>query len=89
MALPDATVIDAGKQIIDVGVVGSGLVFTMLALGWVTRQWLAALKRNDELQEARLKDVKEFAGIGEAVRQAMASNTVAIESALKVLRERE
>jgi len=87
--IPDATVVDAGKQIIDVGVVGAGLVFCMLALAWVTRQWVAAMKKHDELQEARLKDVKDFAAIGEAIRQAMAANTVAIESALKVIRERE
>ena len=89
MAVPDATMVEAGKNILDVGVVGSVLIFVVGALGWTVRQWLATQKKFDDLQEARLKDVREFAAIGEAIRNTMAANTVAIESVLKVVRERE
>jgi len=87
--MPDASLVDASSAFINADpILGSVVVVLMVVTAWVARQWLAALKSVDAEKDARLADAKEYAASGEAMRNAMQSNTSAIQSILEVVRDR-
>lgn len=84
--MPDATIINASERLLDVGLVGVFLVFSLAALSWVIRQWMKTLRELYEEKDERLKDAKESAQISESVRNAMVANTNAIQAVLGILK---
>lgn len=71
------------------GALGIVIVGLMLLLGWVTKKWVGALGKIEELQEQRVKDAKAEtstqAQIGEAMRTTMAANTTALQAMQTIL----
>lgn len=84
--MPDATIIDASKQIIDFGIIGSVLILVIAAASWVVRQWMKTLRELYAEKDARLRDAKEHASLAESMRNAMAANTTAIQAVLGYLK---
>lgn len=84
--MPDATLVEASKQLIDLGTVGVFLVFVLAAFAWVVRQWMKTLQELYTEKDSRFKDAKEYAVLAESLRNAMAANTTAIQTMLQVLK---
>lgn len=84
--MPDGALVEASKQLIDVGMVGTMLVFVLAAFAWVVRQWMKTLQELYAEKDARLRDVKETAALSESLRNAMAANTAAIQTMLGLLK---
>lgn len=80
MKMPDATVVEAGRSILDVGVIGAVCIFLMAALAWTVKQWMNERIGHMATKDARLEDAKEFAAVGETMRAAMQANTVAMQA---------
>lgn len=62
---------------------GIGLV---VALGYVTRKWMLALERIEELHGARHADAVEQGRVGEAMRDTMAANTTALLANTEIMK---
>lgn len=62
---------------------GVGLVG---ALGFVTRKWMLALAKIEELHGLRLTDAREQSKVGEAMRDTMAANTTALQVNTEIVR---
>ena len=86
--LPDQAVVDASRQFLDYGVIGSVVIFLITALWWVVRQWMAAIKDLHAEKDARRADAEKRAEDGEAMRSAVTANTAAMKAVLDNLRDR-
>lgn len=56
------------------------------ALGFVTRKWMLALARIEELHGLRLTDALEQSKVDEAMRVTMAANTTALQATTEIVR---
>lgn len=84
--MPDAVLIDASKQFIDVGIVGAVLVFTIAALIYAVKQWMAATREINAEKDRRIEDVKHYSAESAANRATIEANTTAIKTALEFVR---
>lgn len=96
--MPEDIVSGAGKSILDVGVIGAVCILLIVALAWVVRTWrldVAAVrqelqderKAHLETREAWLEDVKEYAAIGESVRDQMRALITLYNSTMEVIKD--
>ncbi|TFE98483.1 hypothetical protein B5M44_10670 [Shinella sumterensis] len=78
--MPDQTILDAGKSITDVGVVGGVLILSWLALAWVVRTWRNDLDKRDALlaeeraahqktKDDQIADLRNLARVAEGVEK--------------------
>jgi hypothetical protein len=84
--MPDSILIDASKQIIDVGIVGAVLVFAIFALVYVFRQWMNAAREVNAEKDKRIDDVRHYSAESAANRATIEANTTAIKTALEFVR---
>lgn len=63
--------VDAGKSLIDVGVVGVVLLFTALALAYVTRRLFAVQDQLLAAVNSHKDDAVRWAGLSEMVKNQM------------------
>lgn len=96
--LPDETVVSASKSLIDVGVVGVGLLFTMAALVFVTKRLFAVQDKlvaavqshaDDNAKNAALIEVVKNQMEGQAdVMKTMVDLVRDMKTAMEIIRER-
>lgn len=78
--VPDQTILDAGKSITDVGVVGGVLILTWLGLAWVVRTWRSDLEKRDaalaaeraahqKTKDDQISDLRNLARVAESVEK--------------------
>ncbi|PWE56744.1 hypothetical protein DEM27_10295 [Metarhizobium album] len=86
--MPDELVVGAGKSILDFGIIGAVAVLLMAAVV-VLVLWLRSA--HNELLQAKkehLEDAKQWAVLGEVLKNNMAANTEAMKEMLTFMRDR-
>lgn len=89
--MPDDSILNASRQLIDTGVLGAVLILVIAALIWVTRQWLNTQKELSAAKQEHLETVRESAARGVEIKIAMQANTTALQAvtmAVQTLTER-
>lgn len=90
--MPDATVTEATKSILDVGVVGAICILLMVVLVWREKIYRSDLKdereAHQETREKHLEDVKHFAMIGESVRDQMKTQVQTFQNVIDLFKTR-
>ena len=90
--MPEALIGEAGRSILDVGVIGAVCLLLIAAIVWHVRISRADLKAEREAHKATLdaylKSIKEYASIGESIRDQMAASEATMRAVLDVVKER-
>jgi len=86
--VPDDAFLGASQKILDVGVIGAVCILLMIALAYIVRRYNAEQEAHQKTRDSWLADVKEYANIGESVRNQMQANTSAMQSVLEIVKER-
>lgn len=90
--LPDDAILDASKKLIDFGVIGAVCIMLIAALAWLGITYRTDMRRKDEenqrIREAHLADVKNYATIGESVRDQIKPALTAFQTAVEILKDR-
>jgi len=85
--MPVETIGEAGKSLIDYGVLGIGIVFLICAVVWLTRRLLQAQDDLLAAKEAHKDDAVKFAGLTEVMKNQMQSQADLMKLTLETLRE--
>lgn len=90
--MPDAVLTDAAKEIIGISIVGPICIILVALLWWRETAYQKSLKfwqdKYEASQEARLKEVREFATTGEEMRDTQRALVVAVNANIEALKER-
>jgi len=86
--MPDDALLGASQKILDVGVIGAVCILLLLGIAYAVRRYNAEQEAHQKTRDAWLADVKEYANIGESVRNQMQANTSAMQSVLEIVKER-
>lgn len=89
--MPDAIVTEAGKSLLDVGTVGAVCVLLMIVLAARERMWRTDMKTERDAHQATrdkyLEDVKQFATIGESVRDQLKTQVAAFQTVIDLMKK--
>lgn len=69
--MPDAAILDASNKLIEAGILGAVLVFVVIALAWVVRQWLSSHALLLKEKDSRLEDAKRYSDVVQANETTM------------------
>lgn len=86
--LPDETAIGAGKALIDVGVVGAGLLFAMGALVFVTKRLFAVQDKLMAAVTSHKDDAVKWSGMSEVMKNQMEDQADLMKTTIEILRDR-
>lgn len=90
--MPDVVLTDAAKEIIGISIVGPICVLLICLLAWREKIYRSDLKmwqdKHDASQAARLNDLREFATMGESMRESQRALAVAVNASMEALKER-
>jgi hypothetical protein len=90
--VPDAVLTDAAKEIIGISIVGPICILLICLLAWREKVSAQTIKfwqdKYETSQEARLKEVREFATTGEEMRDTQRALVVAVNANIEALKER-
>ena len=91
--MPDGSVLEASRTLIDFGVVGAMFVLTLAALIFCVKQWIERTRELNAEKDKRLDDAKFYMAESSAnreamtgVKQALDSNTTVMQTTLSLLR---
>lgn len=89
---PDTIVTDAARSFFDVGVVGSLCVMLALVIWYQDKRHRAELKEEREAhqrtREAQIVEIRNFATLGEAIRDQQKATEAAILTVVELVKER-
>ncbi len=80
--MPDGSVLEASRTLIDFGVVGAMFVLTLAALVFCVKQWIERTRELNAEKDKRLDDAKFYMQESSTHRQAIEANTTAIRTVL-------
>lgn len=80
--------VEAGKALIDYGVLGIAILFLIAAVVWLTKRLLLAQDDLLTAKEAHKDDAVKFAGLTEVMKSQMQSQADLMKLTLETLRER-
>ncbi len=90
--MPDATIVEASKSFLDFGVIGALCIILMGVIVYQARTHKAEMTEEREAhqktRENQLADLRNYATIGESVRDQMKTLTVAFEQAVEIIKDR-
>lgn len=90
--MPDDIITDAAKEIIGISIVGPICIILVALLWWREKVYRTDLKfwqdKYQASQDAHLKDVRDFATSGEAMKNTMGSLVTAVNANMEALKER-
>lgn len=90
--MADVLVTEAGRSIIDVGVVGAVCIMLIAALVWKEHISRRDLREEREAHKATLDayltSIKQYASIGESIRDQMAASEATMRAVLDLVKER-
>lgn len=84
--MPDATLLEGGRALIDYGPLGIFVILLIAALVFTTKQWINKTQAVEAEKDKHIETVKAYAGESAANRQAMESNTTAIRTMLEFVK---
>lgn len=91
--MPDTIVTDAARSFFDVGVVGSLCVILALVIWYQDKRHRAELKdereAHQETREAQIVEIRQFATLGESIRDQQKATEAAIQTVLDLIKERD
>lgn len=91
--MPDTIVTEATKSFFDVGVVGSLCVILALVIWYQDKRHRAELKdereAHQQTREAQIVEIRQFATLGESIRDQQKATETAILTVLDLLKERD
>jgi hypothetical protein len=86
--LPDETLVSASKSLIDVGVVGTVLLFTWIALAFVTKHLFTVQDRLLAAVESHKDDAVKWAALSEIFKNQMEDQAALMKTTIEIVRER-
>jgi hypothetical protein len=90
---PDTIVTDAARSFFDVGVVGSLCIILALVIWYQDKRHRAELKEEREAhqrtREAQIVEIRQFANLGESIRDQQKATESTIQTFLDFVKERE
>lgn len=88
---PDTVVTEASRTFLDYGLLGAVTLLLMAVLVWRERTYRADLKEEREAhqktRDQHLADLKQYATIGESVRDQIKSMRDVVQAAIDILRQ--
>lgn len=87
--LPDETVISASKSFIDVGVVGTVALVTIVALYLITKKLFAVQDRLLAAVESHKDDAVKWAALSEIFKNQMEAQAALMKTTIEIVRERD